>query len=273
MPNLFIKKLNNLIKKNQSLICVGLDTDYEKIPDHLRKGKTETEAIFQFNKKIIENTHDLVCTYKPNIAFYEASGLHGLKALEKTIKFLKDDFPEIPVILDAKKNDIASTAEMSAKYVFDILGVDAVTLNPYLGIDSLRPYFGYKEKYSFVLCKTSNPSSADFQDLELKGRKFYEIVALKIREWNKTYGNVGLVAGVTYPEAARKIREIVGDEVVFLVPGLGAQGGKAEDIKLALNLQKNNVIVNVGRSVIYASKNKKFYLSSRLELKKIKSSF
>jgi orotidine-5'-phosphate decarboxylase len=189
----FLETLIGTWHKNNSLLCVGLDPDLEKIPDHLRSLKS---PLFEFNRLIIDLTADLVCAYKPQIAFYAASGLE--RDLEKTIAYIHDQHRGIPVILDAKRGDIGSTAGLYAREVFDRYGADAVTVNPYLGGDALDPFFNRRDKGVIILCRTSNPGATDIQDLEVKGEKLYRVVARKAaQEWNRN-GNVLLVVGATW---------------------------------------------------------------------------
>ncbi|MGB2856599.1 MAG: orotidine-5'-phosphate decarboxylase, partial [Dehalococcoidia bacterium] len=214
----FVEKLLTASRSNQSLLCIGLDPDPELMPEI---------DVFQFNKEIIDATSDLVCAYKPNLAFYEALGIEGLKAMGKTIAYIPDG---IPVIGDAKRGDIASSSKAYARALFDTFGFDAVTVNPYMGYDSIVPFIDYADKGVFILCKTSNPGASDFQELlslePASGNSaspLFEIVALKAVEWN-TRGNIGLVVGATYPRQLRRIRELC-PELPLLIPGIGSQGG------------------------------------------------
>lgn len=258
----FQQKLNNIIKKNNSLLCVGLDPQLEKIPHHLRKYK---DPIFHFTKLIIDATNDLVCAYKPQIAHYSALGIRGLGSLLKTINYLVHTYPEVPIILDSKRADIQSTSKMYAKEAFDIFNADAVTVSPYMGLDSLKPFLERKEKGVIILCKTSNKSSSDFQDLEISPSKtpLYIHVAKKVQEWNKTYKNCMLAMGATWPEQLQKVREIA-PKMFFLVPGIGAQGGDLKKtLKNGLRKDKSGLIIHAGRSIIYASSNPNFASAAR----------
>ncbi len=216
----FIEKLKSASSKNNSLLCVGLDTELEKIPKFLLQ---EKDPIFAFNQAIIDSTKDLVCAYKPNLAFYEAYGIKGLEALKKTCEYIPRD---IPIILDAKRGDIGNTSKMYAKAIFEEFKADGVTLSPYLGEDSLSPFLEYEEKCSFILCLTSNTGAEDFQLLSFDRKFLYKIVAEKVLIWNKK-GNCGLVVGATYPEQLKEIREIAQD-LPILIPGVGAQKGDVE---------------------------------------------
>jgi orotidine-5'-phosphate decarboxylase len=215
----FVRRLQQAWAAQQSLLCVGLDPDPARLPDHLRASK---HPIFEFGRAIVDATADLVCAFKPQIAYYAAARAED--QLEMTLAHIRQQHPSIPVILDAKRGDVGSTAEMYAREVFERYQADAVTVSPYLGLDSLQPYLDYAEKGVIVLCRTSNPGARDVQDIESGGRKLYQLIAEKAaRAWNAK-GNVLLVVGATYPEELGEIRAIVGD-MPILVPGVGAQGG------------------------------------------------
>ncbi len=251
----FIEKLGNATRKNKSLLCVGLDPDPELIPDKV--------SILEFNKAIIEATSDLVCTYKLNLAFYEALDNEGLNILKSTIKHIPDD---IPVIGDAKRGDIGNTAKAYAHAIFTNLKFDATTVNPYLGLDSVEPFIQYRDKGVFILCRTSNAGALDFQSLrcETKGgqRLLFEIVALKASEWN-VYGNIGLVVGATYPEELKLIRQSHPD-MPLLIPGIGAQGGDlALTVRYGIDAHGEKAIINSSRQIIYASREKDFAEAAR----------
>ncbi|MCL5784648.1 MAG: orotidine-5'-phosphate decarboxylase [Patescibacteria group bacterium] len=216
-------------------VCVGLD-----------KGD------FEFDKNIIDQTFDLVCAYKPQSAFYEASGTAGLESLKKTVQYIKEKAPTVPIILDAKRGDIGNTNEAYAKAIFDDLGVDAVTVHPYLGKEALESFLKRVNKTIFVLVRTSNPGAGEFQDLMVEGKPFYQLVAEHVaKDWNAN-GNCAVVVGATYPEELKKVREIVGD-MPILVPGIGAQGGDLEaTIKNGLNSKKQGLIISSSRGIIFA---------------------
>jgi len=253
----FIDKLLNTSRKNKSWLCIGLDPDPELTPG---------VDVLQFNKAIIEATCDLVCAYKPNLAFYEALGIEGLAILEKTIKYIPGD---IPVIGDAKRGDIGNTAKAYARALFPVLGFDAATVNPYLGLDSIEPFINYQDKGVFILCRTSNRGATDFQNLHIDGLPLYEVVAQKAKEWN-IYGNIGLVVGATYPEELKKVRSIC-PEMPLLIPGIGAQGGDlASAVGYGVDAQGEKAIINVSRQVLYASKEKDFAQAARNMAEKIR---
>ena len=253
----FIDKLLNTSRKNESWLCIGLDPDPELMPG---------VDVLQFNKAIIEATSDLVCAYKPNLAFYEALGTEGFAILEKTVKYIPGD---IPVIGDAKRGDIGNTARAYARALFSVLGFDAATVNPYLGFDSIEPFTSYQDKGVFILCRTSNRGATDFQNLHTDGIPLYEAVAQKAKEWN-IYGNIGLVVGATYPEELKKVRSIC-PEMPLLIPGIGAQGGDlASAVGCGVDAQGEKAIINVSRQVLYASKEKDFAQAARNMAEKIR---
>jgi orotidine-5'-phosphate decarboxylase len=253
----FTDKLLNTSRKNKSWLCVGLDPDPELMPE---------VDVLQFNKAIIEATSDLVCAYKPNLAFYESLGTEGLAVLEKTLKHIPGD---IPVIGDAKRGDIGNTARAYARALFSVLGFDAATVNPYLGFDSVEPFINYQDKGVFILCRTSNKGATDFQNLLTNGLPLYEAVAQKAQEWN-IHGNIGLVVGATYPEELKKVRSIC-PEMPLLIPGIGAQGGDlASAVGYGVDARGEKAIINVSRQILYASKEKDFAQAARNMAEKIR---
>jgi orotidine-5'-phosphate decarboxylase len=247
----FIEKLLKSAHSNDSLLCIGLDPDPELMPEGV--------SVLDFNLAIIEATYDLVCAYKPNLAFYEAMGVEGTRALAATVDSMPDT---IPVIGDAKRGDIGNTARAYAAALFEGFGFDAVTVNPYLGGDSLEPFIEYEDKGVFVLCRTSNPGSADLQDLKVGKKPLFEVVAKKALEWNK-YGNIGLVVGATYPNDLKRVRKICPD-MPILIPGVGKQGGDlAAAVRNGVDANKEKAIINSSRGIIYASKGKDFAEAAR----------
>lgn len=244
----FQQKLDNIVEKNNSLLCVGLDAELSKFPKHILKQKN---PIFEFNKEIIDNTFDLVCAYKPNIAFYEAYGIEGLKALKKTIEYIQKKYPQIPIILDAKRADIGNTAKMYAKALFEYWNADATTVYPYLGLDSISPFLEYKDKLTILLIKTSNPDAKTFQDLRINNEPFYMKIAQTVKKWN--YRNIGLFVGATYPKELGNVRKLF-PTTPILTAGIGAQGAKTEmTVKAGIDNKGDNLICNNSRSIIYAS--------------------
>lgn len=241
------------IHLKQSFLCIGLDTDLEKIPPHLLDDK---DPIFAFNKAIIDATHHLCVAYKPNIAFYEAYGIAGWKALEKTIAYLNENHPEIFTIADAKRGDIGNTSKRYAKAFFEDLQFDSITVAPYMGKDSVEPFLAFKDKHTILLALTSNEGAYDFQTKLVDGLELYK----KVLETSKTYKNsenLMYVVGATKAEYLREIRKIVPDSFL-LVPGVGAQGGSLEEVcKYGIN--KNiGLLINSSRGIIYASKGNHF---------------
>lgn len=256
----FQEKYNLIVKKNKSFVCVGLDSDIDKIPVHL---KQEKYPQFVFNKKIINATNDLVCAYKLNSAFYEARGCAGIEELKMTCDYLVEKYPGVPIILDAKRGDIGSTNEGYVKYVFTYLRADAITLHSYLGEEALSPFLKLKEKGLIILCKTSNPGADEFQNLKLNKKPLYEIVAKNVvQKWNAN-GNCMLVVGATYPTELKKVRKIAGD-MIFLIPGIGAQGGDLEKtIPAGINSRNSGIIINSSRDIIFAAAGRDFAQRAR----------
>jgi orotidine-5'-phosphate decarboxylase len=255
---LFIDKLRQSWSKNNSLLCVGLDPEITKFPKHVLNSK---QPFFDFNKAIIDATADLVCAFKPQIAYYSAHRAEF--ELEMTIDYIRSNYPDLIVILDAKRGDIGSTSSMYAAEAFDRYKADAVTVNPYLGLDSFAPFLDRKDKGVIILCRTSNPGAVDIQDLKIDGQKLYEIVASKAASrWNYNQ-NVLVVVGATYPQELKEVRAIVGD-MPLLVPGIGAQGG---DIKAAvssgIDQYGTGMIINSSRAVLYASSGTDFDQAAR----------
>lgn len=244
----FTSKLQHAWNLNDSLLCVGLDPNWEKIPTHL---KDHPHAIFEFCKQIVDATHDLVCGYKPQIAYF--AGLGAEDQLQKICDYIRETYPELPIILDSKRGDIGSTAAMYAQEAFERYRADAVTINPYMGQDSAQPFLDYKDKGVVLLCRTSNPGAGDIQDLEVNGVPIYEKVAEMIsQQWN-SHSNCCIVVGATWPEQMQRLREITGD-MPFLVPGVGAQGGDVQAlVQAGKTADGKGLIINSSRAVLYAS--------------------
>lgn len=254
----FIAKLRAAWTSSNSLLCVGLDPDPAKFPVIVR-GKSQ--PIFEFNKAIIDATHDLVCAYKPQIAYFAAQSAED--QLLQTIDYLRSNYQHIPIILDAKRGDIGSTADHYALEAFMRFQADAVTVNPYLGGDSITPFTRYADKGVIILCRTSNAGAQDLQDLVIDGEPLYVHVASKVaHEWNAN-GNCLLVVGATWPEQMRRVRAVVGD-MPLLVPGIGAQGG---DVKTLVTAGKTadgaGLIISSSRAVLYASSGDDFAQAAR----------
>ena len=249
----FNEKLDKIVQKNNSLLCVGLDIDKEKMPNFLFE--TSKAPYLDFNKKIIDATKDLVCAYKLNMAFYEVLGSRGFEILDETIRYIPKD---IIVILDGKRNDIGNTAKKYAQSLFETFKADAVTINPYLGIDGVKPFLDYKDKCSFILCRTSNSSAGDFQDIKSNNVPLYQTVAKKIKDWS-SHGNCGAVVGATYPDELKMIRGILGENIPILIPGIGAQGGDVEKTVInGTNRNSEMAIIVSSRSIIYSGNDENF---------------
>ena len=249
----FMEMLKSAWKKSGSLLCVGLDPDLEKIPEFLRG---EKNPLFRFNKASIDATKDQVCSYKPQAAYY--AGLSADEDLKMTIDYIHETAPGIPVILDAKRGDIGATTKMYVKEAFERYQADAVTVNPYMGMDAVKPFLDRADKGVIVLCRTSNPGAKEIQELDVAGEPLYQHVARQVSTvWNFN-GNVMLVAGATFPEELGRIRRIIGD-TPLLVPGVGAQGG---DVKAVLENGKTadgtGLVINSSRGIIYASSGRDF---------------
>ena len=243
------EKYNTRAEKVNSLVCVGLDPDFEKLPE---KFKSLEFPQFEFNKWIIEETNEFAAAYKPNVASYEAKGAKGWQELEKTMDYLKEKYSDIFTICDAKRADIGYTSELYARAILDNLGFDAITLHPYLGQDSIKPFLDRKNKVSIILCRTSNPGAGELQDLESNGKKLWQIVAEKVsQDWNYNH-NCMLVVGATYPNELAEVRKITG-EMTLLVPGVGTQGGSVEEVmKVGPNSSKKGLIINSSKGIIFS---------------------
>ncbi len=254
----FITKLEKAQRLNRSLVCVGLDPVMERLPESCRR---EGRPYLAFNRQLIEATADLVCAYKPQIAHYAACGAED--ELAATITFIHERYPDIPVILDAKRGDIGNTAARYADEAFARYQADAVTVNPYLGGDSLAPFLAYRERGVVILCRTSNPGGAQLQGLETgSGPLYLEVARLAAQEWNYN-GNVLLVVGATWPEELARVRETVAS-IPLLVPGIGAQGGDLEAVlKAGLRADGGGLVINSARGIIYAGQGADFAAARR----------
>lgn len=252
----FFAKLEQAVQRNNSLLCIGLDPDPARLP---------VRDIATFNQAIIEATADLVCAYKPNLAFYEAQGLDGLRALEATLQAIPS---HIPTIGDAKRGDIGHTAEMYARALFDVWGFDACTVNPWGGKDALEPFIARAERGIFIWCRSSNPGAADLQDLRVLTKEsagsllLYEAVARSVRAWDRN-GNLALVVGATYPQQLERVRTLC-PETPLLLPGVGTQGGEvAATVRAGMDRHGAGIIVNTSRQVLYASSGREYAEAAR----------
>ena len=261
----FIEKLQHVWDGNNSLVCVGLDPEIERFPPQILD---QPSPIFQFNKAIIDATADLVCAYKPQFAHYAA--YEAEDQLERTIDYIQTTYPTIPVILDSKRGDVGNTAERYAIEAFERYHADAVTVNPYLGGDSLEPFLKYEDKGVIILCRTSNPGAGELQDLDIGGRRLFHTVAdLAARRWN-TRGNCMLVVGATYPRELAEVREIVGN-MPFLVPGVGAQGGDvAQAVQNGQTAAGAGLVISSSRGILYASSGENFASEARAATEKLR---
>lgn len=250
------------IRKKRSFLCIGLDSDIQKLPKHLLD---TSDPIFAFNKEIIDYTHDLAVAYKPNLAFYESLGADGLVSLDKTVKYLREKCPEVFIIADAKRGDIGNTSSLYARAFFDHFDFDAVTVAPYMGEDSVKPFLTYLDKWVIILALTSNKGAFDFQFLkdEATGDMLFESVLKKSQKWGDT-DNIMYVVGATKAEKLEEIRAIVPDHFL-LVPGVGAQGGSLQEVaKYGMN-EQCGLLVNSSRAIIFASDGEDFAEKARAE--------
>ena len=248
------KELVNQIMQKKSFLCVGLDTDLKKVPEHLLK---EEDPIFAFNKAIIDATAPYCVAYKPNLAFYEAFGVRGIIAFEKTVQYIRENYPDQFIIADAKRGDIGNTSAMYARTFFEEYNLDAVTVAPYMGEDSVTPFLGYEGKWVILLALTSNKGSHDFQLTEsTDGKKLFQKVLSKSQEWAGSE-QMMYVVGATQGQAFEEIRRIVPDHFL-LVPGIGAQGGSLAEVCKYGMTKECGLLVNSSRAIIYADKTENF---------------
>ncbi len=254
----FTERFRSVQEATRSLLCVGLDVDASKIPAHL---KHDPEPVLAFNRAIIDATKDLVCAYKPNLAFYEAMGESGWRILRETVRMIPKS---VITIGDAKRGDIGNTAAQYARALFDDLGFDSVTVNPYMGFDSVDPFLKYPEKGVFLLALTSNPGSRDFQRQKVGRTPLYEKVVRAAKKWN-TSANIGLVVGATHPRELKRIRSLV-PGMPLLIPGVGSQGGDLEQsIRYGGDKEGMLAVINASRSILYASSGADFAAAARTE--------
>lgn len=259
----FSKKVGRIQRKRASLLCIGLDTDKALIPRHLSR---TTSAVLSFNRCIIDATADLVCAYKINLAFYETLGAEGWRVMEKTLEYIP---PGIVTIGDGKRGDIGNTSEQYAKALFDELGFDAATVNPYMGFDAVEPFLRWSDRGIFLLALTSNPGSNDFQRLRVNGRPLYERVVRAAVKWN-TKKNIGLVVGATHPNELKRVRSLA-PQMPILIPGIGKQGGDLKSaIRYGCTRRRDLAIINASRSILYASGGKDFAQAARQEAMRLR---
>jgi len=254
------QQLTSEILKKKSFLCIGLDSDPSKIPQHLLE---TDDPIFEFNKAIIDATHDLTVAYKPNIAFYEANGIKGWQSLQKTINYLNETYPDIFTIADAKRGDIGNTSAMYAKAFFNDLQFDSVTVAPYMGKDSVEPFLEFDNKITILLALTSNQGAFDFQTKSVDGKELYKQVIETSKSW-KNAQNLMYVVGATKAEYFTEIRKLVPDSFL-LVPGVGAQGGSLSEVCKYGMSENIGLLINASRSIIYASSESDFAAKARME--------
>lgn len=260
------KELIEQIKKKGSFLCVGLDTDIKKIPEHLLSCE---DPIFEFNKAIIDATADYCVAYKPNVAFYESLGVAGWNALDKTVKYLRENYPDQFVIADAKRGDIGNTSSLYARAFFESLQVDALTVAPYMGEDSVKPFLAYEGKWVILLALTSNPGSRDFQFMaQPDGERLFEMVLEKAQRWGNE-DNLMFVVGATQGEMFADVRRVA-PRSFLLVPGVGAQGGSLEEVAKWGMTTECGLLVNSSRGIIYASHGEDFSVAAAAEARKLR---
>lgn len=265
-----MRNFNDLLQaqwEKKHFVCLGLDPEFAKLPRCIQESHhSPASAQLAFCKSIIDATHDVVCAYKPNSAFYEAYGSSGLETLKEIIAYIQQIAPQVPVILDAKRGDIGNTNMGYVTEAFDHLQADAITVHPYLGGEALQPFLDRKDKGIIILCRTSNPGSGEFQNLVLDGKPLYHLVAEHVaQKWNKN-GNCSVVAGATYPEELSVIRQIIGHDMPILIPGIGAQGGDLEKtVAASKNLYNSGIMISASRSLIFASADTDFADAARNE--------
>lgn len=256
----FYQKLAAITSTHNSLLCVGLDSELSKLPPHLAN---EMHPQFEFNRAIIDATADLVCAYKPNTAFYEAQGDKGIHELKLTCDYLTQNYPAIPIIIDAKRADIGGTNTGYAEFVFEYLGADAVTIHPYLGQAAVQPFLDYHDKGIIVLCRTSNPGAGEFQDLPINGQPLYLHIAEHVANTWNTHRNCALVVGATYPTEMKAVRAVA-PELPFLVPGIGAQGGDlTATVQAGVDVNGAGMMINSSRGIIFAANDESFAAAAR----------
>ena len=260
-------KLSSLIEQikfKKSYLCVGIDPDLDKIPEHIRNQKN---SIYTFSKSIIDSTAKFAVAFKFNIAFFEAYGIDGLASLERLIKYVNKQYPDIFTIADAKRGDIGNSSNRYAKAFFEKFGFDSITVSPYMGRDSIEPFLSFKDRHTIILALTSNSGAEDFQFISSEGKKVYEHVIVESKKWNGNE-NIMYVVGATKASYIEEIRKLTPD-AFLLIPGVGSQGGSLKEVSL-FGMNKNiGILVNSSRSIIYASKNEDFADKAGIEANKL----
>ncbi|MCK9255450.1 MAG: orotidine-5'-phosphate decarboxylase [Bacteroidales bacterium] len=258
------KELFEQIKLKQSFLCLGLDSDFEKLPKHLLSFEF---PVFEFNKQIIDASVKYVVAYKPNLAFYESLGLAGWQSLEMTVDYIRDNYPEIFIIADAKRGDIGNTSKLYAKAFFEKMNFDAITVAPYMGEDSVKPFLTYKNKWLILLALTSNIGADDFQYFSENKQRLFEKVLEKSQDWGDA-NNMMYVVGATRAEMLKDVRKIVPNHFL-LVPGIGAQGGSLQEVaKYGMN-ENCGLLVNSSRAIIFADSSENFAITARIKAQEV----
>ncbi|MCL2073156.1 MAG: orotidine-5'-phosphate decarboxylase [Marinilabiliaceae bacterium] len=260
------KDIFEQIKLKKSFLCIGLDTDIRKIPPFLFD---TSDPIFAFNKEIIDATHQYAVAYKPNLAFYESQGVDGWNSLEKTVNYIRFNYPNLFIIADAKRGDIGNTANLYARAFFDTMNFDAVTVAPYMGEDSVKPFLTYLDKWVILLALTSNKGASDFQFMKIDDKFLFEHIIKKSTEWGNS-DNMMYVVGATQADMPTQIRKIIPNHFL-LIPGVGAQGGSLADVAQKAMNSQCGLLVNSSRQIIYASSDEHFADNAKIEAKNIQS--
>ncbi len=256
----FIDKITSRLDSINSHVCVGLDSNYERIPEILKKSKSVSQTIFDFNKNVILATHNVAIAYKINLAFYAGFGAEGLEGLRLTNHYLKKHYTDIPILADCKRSEMGESVKMLRQEIVDWLGFDCIMITPWFGFDTVKDLLHDSSLGVCIFVHDSNPTAAEFQDLELtNGKHLYEEVTEHVvKSWN-TNGNIFVEAGATYPKQLRRVRQIVGNNMVILTAGVGAQGGKAEDVTGIFGKDGKRLLVNSSRGIIFAGEGKRDY--------------
>lgn len=259
----FIDKLTQSLDSKNSHVCVGLDSRYDRIPDDVKKGLSVSEAVFEFNRQVVEATHEVAVAYKSNLAFYGGFGADGLDGLSKSNHWIQENYPNIPLLADCKRSEMGESVKLIENEIFDWLAFDCVMVTPWFGYDTVRDYLANERNGVAVYVHDSNPTASEFQELELKdGRHVYEAVTQQIVDvWN-TNGNIIVESGATYPTALKKVRKIVGEDMPILTAGVGVQGGKIADIYGTFGKNGKRLFVNSSRGIIFAGEGQPDYFEA-----------